>query len=260
MTNEEIWLYKRGGSGGGTTVIPNPEGTATGDLTKIQIDDDIYAIHQPDLTDYLTSNDVGTAAISNSYNDLDNKPTIPTVPTNVSSFTNDAGYLVEADLSGYVEASDLANVATSGLYSDLSGTPTIPDVVVANPQDTATADLEKVKIGATVYDIPTGGGGGFQMINGQAVDTGNKWIDGSPIYCYESETGNVPNPSSTGLSTVGCHFIISAIKVTYNDDGMFHWKTYDVTSNFFMMDVGYNSCRIMPENFTAGNKLILYYC
>lgn len=30
---------------------------------------------------------------SGDYNDLTNKPTIPTVPTNVSSFTNDAGYL-----------------------------------------------------------------------------------------------------------------------------------------------------------------------
>ena len=29
---------------------------------------------------------------SGSYNDLTNKPTIPTVPTNVSAFTNDAGY------------------------------------------------------------------------------------------------------------------------------------------------------------------------
>ena len=36
---------------------------------------------------YLTS--VGTI----SYNDLTNKPTIPTVPTNVSAFTNDAGYV-----------------------------------------------------------------------------------------------------------------------------------------------------------------------
>ena len=30
---------------------------------------------------------------SGSYNDLTDKPTIPTVPTNVSAFTNDAGYL-----------------------------------------------------------------------------------------------------------------------------------------------------------------------
>lgn len=35
---------------------------------------------------------------SGSYNDLSNKPTIPTVPTNVSAFTNDAGYITSADI------------------------------------------------------------------------------------------------------------------------------------------------------------------
>ena len=37
--------------------------------------------------------DLAAVATSGSYNDLTNKPTIPTVPTNVSAFTNDAGYL-----------------------------------------------------------------------------------------------------------------------------------------------------------------------
>ncbi len=36
---------------------------------------------------------LATVAKTGSYNDLTNKPTIPTVPTNVSAFTNDAGYL-----------------------------------------------------------------------------------------------------------------------------------------------------------------------
>lgn len=36
---------------------------------------------------------LATVATSGSYNDLDDKPSIPTVPTNVSAFTNDAGYL-----------------------------------------------------------------------------------------------------------------------------------------------------------------------
>ena len=35
---------------------------------------------------------------SGSYNDLSNKPTIPTVPTAVSAFTNDAGYITSADV------------------------------------------------------------------------------------------------------------------------------------------------------------------
>ena len=41
-----------------------------------------------------------TVATSGSYNDLTNKPTIPTVPTNVSAFNNDAGYLTSSDISG----------------------------------------------------------------------------------------------------------------------------------------------------------------
>lgn len=35
---------------------------------------------------------------SGNYNDLSNKPTIPTVPTNVSAFTNDANYISENDV------------------------------------------------------------------------------------------------------------------------------------------------------------------
>ena len=46
---------------------------------------------------------VDTPMFSGDYNDLNNKPTIPTVPTNVSAFYNDAGYLTEhQDLSGLV--------------------------------------------------------------------------------------------------------------------------------------------------------------
>ena len=47
------------------------------------------------------------------YNSLTNKPTIPTVPTNVSSFTNDAGYLTSIP-SEYVTETEL-NDAISGL-------------------------------------------------------------------------------------------------------------------------------------------------
>lgn len=51
--------------------------------------------NKPDLSVYAESADLATVATSGSYNDLSNKPTIPVVPTNVSAFTNDAGYLTE---------------------------------------------------------------------------------------------------------------------------------------------------------------------
>lgn len=41
--------------GGGTTVVPNPTGTATGDLTKVQIGNDIYSIHDTTYSDATTS-------------------------------------------------------------------------------------------------------------------------------------------------------------------------------------------------------------
>ena len=52
------------------------------------------------------SADLATVATSGSYNDLTDKPIIPTVPTNVSAFTNDAGYLVAADVAGKADKSD----------------------------------------------------------------------------------------------------------------------------------------------------------
>lgn len=71
---------------------------------------------------------LATVATSGSYNDLSNKPTIPTVPTNVSAFNNDAGYL-----TGYTESD-----------------PTIKSWAKANTKPTYTAS----EVGAaTVEDV-----------------------------------------------------------------------------------------------------------
>lgn len=45
--------------------------------------------------------EAGKGLFSGNYNDLTNKPTIPTVPTNVSAFTNDANYLTLETLPIY---------------------------------------------------------------------------------------------------------------------------------------------------------------
>lgn len=62
------------------------------------------------VTSYNELTDLPTL-FSGNYNDLTNKPTIPTVPTTISSFTNDAGYLT--------------SIGTIS-YNDLADTPTIP--------------------------------------------------------------------------------------------------------------------------------------
>lgn len=89
----------------------------------------VYSIIKGMLADKLGKNDVATVATSGSYNDLKDKPTIPTVPTKVSAFENDAGYLTQhQSLTSYVKSSELKAVAKSGSYNDLSDKPFIPTV------------------------------------------------------------------------------------------------------------------------------------
>ena len=65
-------------------------------------------------TTYATKASLAKVATTGSYNDLSNKPTIP---TKTSQITND---------SSFVTSGQLAKVATTGRYSDLSNKPTIP--------------------------------------------------------------------------------------------------------------------------------------
>ena len=68
------------------------------------------AMHRT-VTDTQITNWNGKSNFSGDYNDLTNKPTIPTVPTNVSAFVNDSGYQTSSDvataISGKADASDV---------------------------------------------------------------------------------------------------------------------------------------------------------
>lgn len=86
-----------------------------------------------------------TVATSGSYNDLSNKPTIPTVPANVSAFNNDAGYLTsytesdpvwESEKEDYATMWDLDDYATVWDLGDLEDR---ADALEAATNDLATA-------------------------------------------------------------------------------------------------------------------------
>ena len=78
-----------------------------------------------------------TAVGVTSYNDLTDTPTIPVVPTTISAFTNDSGYITDytvtqADVTQYQAAlsitesqiSDLQSYLTSVAFADLTSKPT----------------------------------------------------------------------------------------------------------------------------------------
>jgi len=108
---------------------------------------DAEILNKPDLSVYALSSSLKTVATSGSYNDLTDKPTIPTIPVNdvkvdgssvvndgvaeitLPTFTQVNSSWTESDSSSpaYIQNKPtLATVATSGSYTDLSNKPNIP--------------------------------------------------------------------------------------------------------------------------------------
>lgn len=134
-------------------VDANPA-TTTNTLTSIGIDGINYALPTPSypVTDVTLG---GTSVVTNNVAVL---PAYPVVPTTVSSFTNDAGYITSSALSGYATESwvgqqgyltsvswndvsgkpTFATVATSGDYDDLLNKPTIPAAQVQTDWNATT--------------------------------------------------------------------------------------------------------------------------
>ena len=97
-----------------TSQLDNDSGFLTSESDPVFSASAAASITSQDITDWNNKSD-----FSGSYNDLTNKPTIP---TKTSQLTNDGS----DGTSTYVEADELAAVATSGSYSDLTNKPTIP--------------------------------------------------------------------------------------------------------------------------------------
>lgn len=136
-----------------------------------QLEDEIKSL---DLDEYATKSEL----FSKDYNDLTNKPNIPTVPTNISAFNNDSGYITNIP-SEYITESELTQTLQpynqelgeiytwvetdyakktelfSGDYNDLSNKPTIPSIEgLASEQyvDNKLAGLQLVMITQAEYD------------------------------------------------------------------------------------------------------------
>lgn len=81
-----------------------------------------------DQSGVLTTN-LATVASTGSYSDLLDKPTIPVVPTNVSAFTNDAGYQTSSQVSSAIEMeTQNREAADNNLQSQIDGITASSDV------------------------------------------------------------------------------------------------------------------------------------
>lgn len=152
--------------------VTNVNGITVNKITKSQYDAEVTA---GNITSAMQQNEVwlftddqhvsasekanwnNKSDFSGDYNDLTNKPVIPTVPTNISAFTNDSGYLTDYTESDPTVPSHVKSITStdisnwnnksefSGSYNDLTDKPTIPDVSGYETKTDATAKLNEAK-------------------------------------------------------------------------------------------------------------------
>lgn len=227
-----------------------PAAQVQSDWNQTSTSSKAYIQNKPDLSVYALSSSLAAVATSGDYNDLQNTPTIPTIPTNVSAFINDAGYLTQhQDISGKANTADLATVATSGSYTDLSNTPTIPvDSDLVHLTTTENISGEKTflgtkrikfkqsantdKLGFTCFNRSNVECGNFEVLpNDRAVNLGiyditntpsSDWLVGFKCQAKDS-TGTLHKfglraPSRLGNSTYTEYYIPTNINGVYADN------------------------------------------
>lgn len=133
---------------------------------------------------------------------IKNKPTIPTVPTNVSAFTNDAGYQTAANvqtaIAGKANTADLATVATSGSYNDLTNKPTIPAAITVDSalSTTSTNPVQNKVINSALS-------GKQATLTTAQLAAANSGITAAKVATYDGYAATIANKAnSADLATV----------------------------------------------------------
>jgi hypothetical protein len=151
----------------------------------------IKKITEQNIADWNAKSD-----FSGNYNDLVNKPNVPTVPTNLGAFNNDVGYLTEhQDLSEYAKTSDIPT-KTSDLTND-------SNFAVKNQNNNFST-------GQTIS--------GTLTVNGDIVQNGNSYIThAEELYTKKDEI--ITREGATGGLSEGAYSGIIAQKYDGENDG-----------------------------------------
>ena len=189
------------------------------------------------LSGKANSSSLSTVATTGSYNDLTNKPTIPSITgleetankvTSWSTTTTDAHYpsekLVKTSLDAKANSSSLSTVATSGSYNDLSNKPSIPSKTSDLTNDAGfldSSDVGAVALSNDYDDLDNKP----SLFSGSYADLSNKpsytaTITSSTTGAYEIGKINVSGSSQTiyGKDTGGSSVdIVTAWESTPSD-------------------------------------------
>jgi hypothetical protein len=147
-----------------------------------------------ELNKKANKGDLKTVATSGSYNDLTDKPAIPTVPTKVSAFENDAKYLTaHQDISKKADLVD-GKVPTSQLPSY------VDDVLEYNAKSAfpTTGETGKIYVDTTTNKTYRWGGSAYVEISaslalGETSSTAYAGDKGKAAYDHSKTTSGNPH-------------------------------------------------------------------
>ena len=187
-----------------TSELTNDSGFITGYAeTDPTVPSHVKNITQTNITNWNNKSD-----FSGNYNDLTNKPTIPTVPTKVSAFTNDVGYLTEhQDISGKVDketgkglsTNDFTTTYKNNVDSNTTARHTHSNKSVLD--GISSTDITNWDNKAEISDIPDVSNFITKNVNDLTYYYTKTEVDGkvSAVYKYKGTVATYSDLPSTGL-------------------------------------------------------------
>lgn len=239
-------------------VYDNETGTYTEYLwiAQEQVWEALGSVADVDLGNYYTKTQVdqmlagkadnsslATVATTGSYNDLVDKPVIPTIPTNVSAFNNDAGYLTEhQSLDNYYNKTQTDNLLAGKQTTLIPG---------------ANITIENNVISAT------GGGGGGDMSNYYTKTETDNLLDG------KADTSALNNKqdrliSGTNIKTINNQSLLGSGNITIEggsditvDDELSPTSENPVQNKVIYQTIGDIESALHTINYNSANEAIV---
>ena len=199
------------------TAIANSSGGGGGTVdayTKAETDALLATkANESELSDYATVESLATVATSGSYDDLSNKPTIPTVPTNVSAFTNDAGYTTNTGT--------ITGITMNGVSKGTSGVVDLGTVItdISGKQDVIDSSH---KLDADLVDDTT---------------STNKFVTASDKTTWSGKQDALV--SGTNIKTINNESILGSGNITIQGGGSSYTagEGIDITNDVISVDI-----------------------
>ena len=271
-------------SGGGTTVIANPSGSATaGNLNKLQVGEDIYSVSggsgstvewtqitgsgtkiaEIEIDGVSTDVYAPTSGGASALNDLSDVNINYGTLGNLNVLQYDSAYAKwtnaeiprnlasqgDVTISSATNGQVLKYNSTSNKWenSNESGGTT----VVANPQETATDELTSIQIGETVYSLPSGG----QGVNFDVYDNG-AYISSSNVIRRNDTSYSDYKQIEIDLAL----YLNKEIVITNTGDRNYYGFTASKpTDNMSIMSQRIETQGTLSVTYTGGNDRYLVY-